>query len=333
MDRMLGFEPSGVGSIPAGPANNQMYLNTHMIITNIHDVWGSVIEFDDPLDFFKYSKGYWRDLIYKRKLLIFKKMNFSQVDYGKFSHHFGQPWKYKQYFKSNEQPVEFVEGDQKYSFSVFTNNFQGTGNIISSKKEMDWHADLPNYREKSFPFRALWITKKPQNTSGSTYWLNIEDCFDQLSPHLANLASRITILQHNWHRASGDEDRYDLIKVHPITGKKSLRLNFYSTPKEKNAWILKVFVDGKELPGCSLIQEYINDLLKYPKLYHSHTWDLHDIAIYDNYGFIHGRTPIVFNNDPDNNERTFYRTNIDHLTNDEFQNIELPPATSTSTIK
>jgi alpha-ketoglutarate-dependent taurine dioxygenase len=94
-----------------------------------------------------------------------------------------------------------------------------------------------------------------------------------------------------------------------------------------------VLVDGKGLPGCSLIQEYINDLLKYPNLYHSHVWDLNDIAIYDNYSFIHGRTPIVFNNDPDNNERTFYRTNVDHMTDEEFQNVELPSGVSTSTIK
>ena len=40
-----------------------------MKISNIHEKWGSVIELDNPLDFFKFHKNYWRDLLYKRKLL------------------------------------------------------------------------------------------------------------------------------------------------------------------------------------------------------------------------------------------------------------------------
>lgn len=304
-----------------------------MKVTNIHDAWGSIIEFDDPHDFFKFPKGYWRDLIYQRKLLIFKKMTFDPVHYGKFSYHFGRPWEYDEYFNSVEKPVSFSDGNYSYSFSEFFNGLHKSNNPIGVDNDMNWHADLPNYKEKSFPFRALWIVKKPQNSSGNTFWLNVEDCFDQLSPNLKSLAQRITVLQQNWHRYGTDKDIFNLIKIHPVTGKESLRLNFYAKPGVKNAWIVKVFVDGKPLPGCSLIQEYINDLLKHKELYHSHTWDLHDIAIYDNHSFIHGRSPVEFKDDPENNERKFYRTNIDHMSDIEFQNVEFPPGVSTSTIK
>jgi hypothetical protein len=123
-----------------------------MKLTNIHDVWGSIIEFDNPLDFFKYPKGYWRDLIYKRKLLIFKKMNFTPADYGRFSFHFGRPWEREEYLSSLEKPIQFKEDGFDYNFSLFYNGYSESNNSISIDQEMHWHADLPNYGEDSFPF-------------------------------------------------------------------------------------------------------------------------------------------------------------------------------------
>jgi alpha-ketoglutarate-dependent taurine dioxygenase len=111
---------------------------------------------------------------------------------------------------------------------------------------------------------------------------------------------------------------FDFIKVHPVTGKKSLRLNYYATSEKSGAWIKKVYIDGIEQPDCSLIQTYIDYLLQFPELYIKHVWDTYDIAIYDNYSFIHGRTALVFNEG--NNERKFYRINIDHMSTEDFNN-------------
>lgn len=304
-----------------------------MKITNIHEAWGSVIEFDDPLEFFSYSKGYWRDMIYKRKLLIFKKMKFQLLDYAKFAHHFGRPWRYDEYHNSKEEPVEITEGDSKYAVTSFFSGLHNSNNQIDIRRDMDLHADIPNHKTHPFPFRALWIVKKPQNNSGSTYWLNIEDCFDKLNPELKALTKDINLVQQSWHRYNTEKRFLNFIKKHPVTGKESLRLNFYATPEVKNAWIIKVFIKLVEQKDCSLIQQYIDDLMQYEELYHQHVWDLYDVAIYDNYSFVHGRTPVEFKNDEENNERKFYRINIDHMTNDEFQNVELPPSTATSTIK
>ena len=304
-----------------------------MKISNIHEKWGSVIELDNPLDFFKFHKNYWRDLLYKRKLLIFKKMAFQPIDYAKFGHHFGRPWTYTEYFTSREKPVDIKEDNNRYAVSDFYNGLHSSSNPINTDTEMNLHADIPNDKNNPFPTRALWIVQKPQNNSGTTHWLNIEDCFDQLSPELKDLASRITVMQQSWHTYETGHGIHDFIKTHPVTGNKSLRLNYYATSKVRNAWIIKVYIDNVEQPDCSLIQTYINDLKQYKELYHSHTWDLYDIAIYDNYSFIHGRSPVIFEDNPENNKRRFYRINIKHLTDDEFQKIELPPFTSTSTIK
>jgi len=304
-----------------------------MKITNIHDTWGSIIEFADPLEFFSYPKNYWRRLIYNRKLLIFKKMTFQLTDYAKFGYHFGNPWtpfKYRYYY---EEPVEVCDGESKYTVSLFYNGLNSSNNKIDSAQEMTYHADIPNHKTHPFPFRALWAVKKPQNTSGSTHWLNIEDCFDKLSPKLLSLIDKITVMQQSWHRYNTEKQILDLIKIHPITGKSSLRLNFYATKEITNAWITQVMINSEKLPDCSLIQDYIDDLLQHESLKYSHSWDSYDIAIYDNYSFIHGRAAIELHNDIENNERRFYRTTINHMTDIEFQNKELPPSTSISTIK
>jgi alpha-ketoglutarate-dependent taurine dioxygenase len=304
-----------------------------MKITNIHDKWGSIIEFNNSYDFFNQPPNFWRDLIYQRKLLIFKKMNIQQIDYAKFGHYFGRPWEYNEYFSSLEEPVEYYENDKKYSVSVFYNSIHSSNNQIDIINTMDWHADIPNHKTHPFPFRALWGVTKPNNLSGNTFWLNIEECFDKLNPRLSALLPRVSVLQQNWHKFNTDYRVLDIIKVHPITKSRSLRLNFYATDDIKNAWIVKVFVDSIPQKDCTLIQEYIDDLLQHKELHFCHTWDINDIAIYDNYSFVHGRSPVVLKDDLENHERKFYRMNIDHMTDTEFQNTVLPPATSISTIK
>lgn len=309
------------------------FINIGMKILDIHKNWGSIVEFDNPYNFFEQPIGFWRNLIYQRKLIVFKKMNFQLIDYAKFAHYFGNPWEFNEYFSSLEEPVEVVEGNKKYSLSVFYNGIHKSNNGIGIHHEMDWHADIPNHKTHSFPFRALWAVKKPQNSSGNTHWLNIENCFDYLNPKLKSLLPRVSILQQSWHNFNTNHRLLDIIKIHPVTMSQSLRLNFYAKPDLKNAWIIKVFVDSKPQPDCSLIQEYIDDLLQHKDLYYSHTWDVNDIAIYDNHSFLHGRAPVVLHDDLENHERKFYRININHMSDEEFQNTPLPPATSTSTIK
>jgi len=283
-----------------------------MRLTPIHKSWGTIVEFDNPLDFFNESTDYWRQLIYQRKLLVFKKMNFTELDYAKFGHSFGKPWNQQDYIYSNERSITLSENDKTYHITEFSNKIHSTK--IISNDVMAWHADIPNRKENPFPHRALWIVKNPNNVeSGNTYWLNIEDGIEYLSPKLKELISRVTILQQSWYSMGTDEQLHDFIKIHPVTGNKSLRLNYYVRHGHLNAWIKEVYIDNIKQLDCSLIQTYIDELLEHPELYHKHVWDTYDIAIYDNYSFIHGRTKLVLGSDVSDNERKFYRMNIDHI--------------------
>ena len=283
----------------------------------MHDAWGSIVELNNPMDFFNQPNNYWRSMLYERKLLIFKKMTFSLLDYAKFGHHFGKPWSPDDYIYSREKSIAVPDIDDTHYVTEFSNIIHSTkviGNGI-----MPFHADIPNRSFKPFPHRSIWIVKNPNNMiSGHTHWLNIEDGIKLLSPELQSLAQRIQVLQQSWYTMNTDEGLYDFIKIHPVTGKVSLRLNYYVTKTSPNAWIKEVYVDGIKQSDCSLIQLYIDELLKCPALFYQHIWDMNDIAIYDNYSFVHGRTALILGDALDNNERKFYRMNIDHMTNDEF---------------
>ena len=74
-----------------------------MKIENIHESWGSKIEFENPKDFFNKDFSFWRSLIYDRKLLVFKKMNFSVEDYALFCSQFGNMWNKTDYLYSHEK--------------------------------------------------------------------------------------------------------------------------------------------------------------------------------------------------------------------------------------
>ena len=76
--------------------------------TQIHSGWGTIIEFENPLDFFKQDFSFWRNMIYARKLIVFKRMNFSKQDYIKLCSHFGMMWTEKDYEYSLES-VEMVD--------------------------------------------------------------------------------------------------------------------------------------------------------------------------------------------------------------------------------
>lgn len=283
--------------------------------TDIHQAWGTIVEFDDPLEFFTYNYAQWRSMIYDRKLIIFKRMDFELLDYMKFAYAFGDPWNKEDYRYSREKAVTISHDGKEYSTSEFSNKIVSTRTI--GLMEMPWHADIPNRRVKPFPHRSLWMVKNPNpENSGKTKWLNINlpHCEKYLTKELLDLIPRITLTQQSWYAEGTDIQQHEFLKIHPITGEKSLRLNYYCDIKKNitNAWIKEVYIDGQLQPDCSLIQKYIDQLCSEPSLLYYHQWDTFDIAIYDNYPFIHGRTELKLRTQDGLAERKFYRTNIDH---------------------
>ena len=276
--------------------------------TQIHSGWGTIIEFANPLDFFKQDFSFWRNMIYARKLIVFKRMNFSKQDYIKLCSHFGMMWAKKDYEYSLES-VEMVDvGHRKIALSPISNK-------ISPKlglKFMPWHSDIPNKKIKPFPHRSLWMVSNPNPESGLTTWLNIEEGLDRLPENLKSQIQDIKIIQQSWYQKGTEVQEFDFIKIHPITGKPSLRLNYYCVPEEdiNDAWIKKVKFKNEIMDPKPILSPYYKFLETQKDLLYTHKWDDFDIVIYDNWPFVHNRSRLEF--DP-NLERKFYRTNIDHI--------------------
>lgn len=284
-----------------------------MRIEHIHNDWGSIVYLDSPQEFFTYTPDYWRSMMYERKLVFFKKVEFTKAEYSEFSTYFGHPWTSDEYQYSREvvENVETKHGTM--SISPFSN----TNSRLIDDREMPWHADIPNREYKPFPFRSLWITANPNpEQSGKTRWLNLEKGIDFLTPEMKGMIPRVKIVQQSWYQRGTDIQEFDFIKIQPITGKESLRLNYYNWGTLKNAWILDVKVDGVSQGNCLLVRQWLQYLEKFQELTYEHTWDLHDIAIYDNWPLLHARTALKFT--AEEPLRHFYRINIDHLNDEEW---------------
>lgn len=279
-----------------------------MIEKNIRESWGTEITIT-PEEFFSFDDIYWRNKIYERKILIFKKIEFNKIDYVKFCIKFGNLWNGADYTYSREAAEPILIDKNVFFISPFSN-------IISKKlgnNEMPWHSDIPNRTINPYPMRSLWITKNPHpHISGRTSWMNLELYSDYLTVQQKALLGKTTVLQQSWYTPGTDFKEFPLVKVHPITGKKSLRLNYYNdhSKGKTDAWITGVKIDGVLQPDCTVIADLLKHLENVPDLVYEHTWDTYDLAIYDNWSFVHKRTHVI---PGPGGERHFYRVNIDHV--------------------
>ena len=280
-----------------------------MILTRIHPDWGAVVEFNDPTDFFKYDANFWRSTMYQQKLILFKNMNITKEQYVLFCKAFGNPWSAEDYLYSIEK-VEKVEVNGTLSA------ISPMSNLISPRlgqNMMPWHSDIPNRKINPFPLRALWMVKNPNPNSGLTSFLNLEKGLDILPIELSSKIENIKIIQQSWYHKGTDIQEFPFVKQHPVTGKKSLRLNFFRNPADKetnDAWIRDVKVNDVVLDPPNVLNPFYRFLESQSELLYTHTWNTFDILIYDNWSFVHNRTPLIFN---PKLERKFYRANIDHI--------------------
>lgn len=286
-----------------------------MQIIDLRPSWGSTVIFNNPRDFFRTSPEFWRNLVYRRKLIIFKKMEFSVEDYIEFCLRFGNLWLEDEYI-FNQETAENIETKKGvFTLSPFSNKIS---NIAGGMGPMPWHADIanPETKKRPFCFRTLWITKNPNpENSGFTTWLEIENGIAYLKKDLLELIDRITIQQQSWLYPGELEGEYEFLKTHPITNRKSLRLNWFNDEETDGAYIKAIKLDGVLQENCDLLKEFFRHLERCSDLVYTHTWDTYDIALYDNWPLVHKRSRLNF--DPDL-ERHFYRANIDHLNDIEW---------------
>lgn len=254
--------------------------------------------------------------IYKNRLIIIKSVgHLDPEELYYISDKFGRPWGIPQYEYSREVHETYVHKDQPYVLTRFNNQLiQKIANT-----HMPWHADIPNHPTKPFPIRILYMNKQPSNYYGKTRWLNIDLDIINLTEQELAYYNDCTVLQQNWLRPNTELQTLSFIKSTPmVEGRKSLRLNYFfnsDKPSTQNAWIKKSFYKNEEIDNRMLIGETIEKLLLKENILYEHTWDVGDMAIYDNWSFIHDRTALKL--EP-GEIRELLRLNIDHEPANEF---------------
>jgi alpha-ketoglutarate-dependent taurine dioxygenase len=284
-----------------------------MKVEKIHDAWGE-IWYPTKEELFSLSPNFIRDSIYKHRLIIIKSVGrLEKHEVYWLMDRFGQPWDESQYVDSQERFLIDDHKDQKYVITHFSN--QTTRKIPFAP--MAYHTDIPNHATKPFPHRFLYMNQQPSSDYGKTQWLSIDLDLIKMSNEQLEYFNKCSVIQQSWWHPGTELQHLPMIKSHPIIkDRKSLRLNYFVQPGGKqDAWILKSFCQGNEIPNQQLIGNTMNSMLERDDLKYQHTWEIGDMAIYDNWSFVHGRTALVL--EP-GEIREFWRANIDHLSNDEF---------------
>lgn len=285
-----------------------------MKIKTIHQAWGAQIEFDSPADFFNKDTAYWRSLMYNRSLLLFKNMNFTKTDYAKFCATFGNMWKTADYDYSKEATEEIDVDGVTMTLAPMSNKISPVNAPRLKSQPLPWHADIPHRFVNPFPMRSLWMVNNPDPESGLTGWMNLDLDLLSLPTRLKDIAIKLRVVQQSWMRPGTEFREFNFIKTHPVTGRHSLRLNYFNDAKAgiKNGYIHSLKIDGETIDPGDLYREFFSVLESKPNLQYVHKWGDKDIIIYDNWTFVHNRTALSFSDDS-GLERIFLRCNIDHV--------------------
>ena len=135
----------------------------------------------------------------------------------------------------------------------------------------EWHSDLTCQAEPSI--YAILHMKKCPPFGGDTLWANMYKAYDELSQPMKDLCEGLTALHDaSPHYAPERQAIHPVVRVHPITGRKSLFVNEHFTRR-----IVELSVAESEPLLRFLTQWATND--RFTVRYH---WSEGTIAMWDN---------------------------------------------------
>lgn len=230
-----------------------------------------------------------RNAFLKGKVLILPQQKISPDQYIAFCQHFGKIWR-----TDNEMKLEAHFQFEEFPELVRVSNQKG----VLGPMELEYHADGSHHPTQSYPARGLFAWRLPDQCDGSTTWLDMTTAYEAL-PADMKLTIEHLKARHIPRYSTGWEAQevfHPLVRVHPITKKRSLSVDAYFTryiqdwPEEKS-------------------QELLNSLLQFAKTNapsYTHTWSQYDIVIFDNNNTLHRRNRVL-----GHEERLLLRTTMD----------------------
>lgn len=262
------------------------------------------------------QQTYWRDQMYKNKVLVLKGLlNLSKDQLWDIHAVFGTPWTADEYKNSFEVPSCDTPGKYVTTYS----NINTKGRI--GDKSLPWHHDIPWHREIRYPIRSLYPTKLTGKAGSVT--TNFCDCdlvWARLPKDKWDELAQADIRIQYWYDAAKSVQNVPtkvipLVERHPHTGKYSLLLNSFGPQFDglkhattyTGAWAVDCWSRSKRL-GLRYL-DMLHSLVVTEDNIYEHPWEMGDLVLFDNYsGVFHGRDKIT----DQNAEREFWRMNVKH---------------------
>ena len=135
----------------------------------------------------------------------------------------------------------------------------------------EWHTDI-TFQDKPALLSVLHMKQCPE-TGGDTMWANMARAYDELSPPMQELCDGLSALHDALPHNRPDKTAiHPVVRVHPVTGKKSLYVNEHFTRRivEMNAG------ESEALLG------YLTRWVSNPRFTVRYRWTPGTIAMWDN---------------------------------------------------
>lgn len=260
-----------------------------MQIHNIYENWCTeyTVSYDEVV---QETSEVWRNRLVDRGVIVLKGLppDLTDAQFHEIGKKFGLLWTLDEYRAGIGR---FDVTLNKENLQVPTSYFK-TANNYWKDNDMKYHADMSHIGEKSFPGRALYMTKTAQNGSGDTYWLNLEVAYDQFTDEEKKFYNDVTVTQHYMYAPGTQMVEYPFLKTDPYTGRVSPRVNCYGTGR---TWIHHVSKSGKEVVALKVFMEKIYQLCESKKnALYKHHWANGDMLIYNNWNSVHRRDAVTF---------------------------------------
>lgn len=135
----------------------------------------------------------------------------------------------------------------------------------------EWHTDI-TFEDHPSRLSVLHLVKCPE-VGGDTMWSSLEQAYDELSEPMQDLCENLTALHDATpHNRPDKMSVHPVVRVHPVTGKKSLYVNEHFTRRivELNA------------TESDVLLTYLTNWVKNPRFTVRYRWTEGAIGIWDN---------------------------------------------------
>jgi alpha-ketoglutarate-dependent 2,4-dichlorophenoxyacetate dioxygenase len=230
------------------------------------------------------------DALNRHLLLIFRNQSLSFDDQVKFTEIFGP---LDQRLRPGDRPFRHPD-DRR--IQVVSNDRRGPTLTLAT---MFWHTDQ-SFRRDPSPVIILKAVVVPP-VGGVTMFADMRAAYEALAPDLKTSIASLKA-RHRFGAMFGTPSVatsrsgaviHPLVRVHPITKRRSLYLNQFS---------LESLQGVRRERGTELLRTLYSHALK-PEFIYSHTWTSGDVLVWDNTSLMHRAVDV-----PTDTLRVLYRT-------------------------